>query len=284
MRGDLLLPRCFDIAKLGILVGFGGTTGTIPEEDESVSYPWEEDGGSAGVHDKTQDDLSLAGEVRCSCPVKSKVGADVKSPIFGLVVPSTTGEESALLSLAVDMGRAQRMESSPSDDDESDGESTRSKGPSASSSRVPTTLSSTSCSADSPNGRANEEISDVITGEREDVSLSSVLPSVFGSEELRGDGFVVGGSATTRGGTGVQHLEVSSKYWSMSSILGRWFGWGVQQRSKILQIPSVNHFPSTPRGRPGRSPLLTFETTAHILWRENGTRPLRTSYITIPSA
>jgi len=66
-RRDFLSPRCFDVAGAGMSIGFEGVKKVeTDEDDEGVSYSWEEDDRSAGVQEKPQDGFSLAGEVRCS--------------------------------------------------------------------------------------------------------------------------------------------------------------------------------------------------------------------------
>jgi len=66
-RRDFLSHRCFDVAGAGMSIGLDGVKKVeTDEEDEGVSYSWEEDDRSAGVHERAQDGLSLASEVRCS--------------------------------------------------------------------------------------------------------------------------------------------------------------------------------------------------------------------------
>ena len=87
-------------------MGFDGVKKVeTDEEDEGVSYSWEEDDRSAWVHERAQDGFSLTGEVRCSWPKKSKDGSNVKAPLFRLADSSSTREKSPSLSLATDMGR-----------------------------------------------------------------------------------------------------------------------------------------------------------------------------------
>lgn len=87
-------------------IGFDGVKKVeTDEDDEGVSYSWEEDDRSAGVHEKAQDGFSLAGEMRRSWSKKSKVGSNVKAPVFRPAVSSKTIEKSASLSFATDMGR-----------------------------------------------------------------------------------------------------------------------------------------------------------------------------------
>ena len=105
-RRDFLSPRCFDVAGAGISMGFDGVKKVeTDEEDEGVSYSWEEDDRSAWVHERAQDGFSLTGEVRCSWPKKSKVGSNVKAPAFRSAVSSNTRVKPPSVSLATDMGR-----------------------------------------------------------------------------------------------------------------------------------------------------------------------------------
>jgi len=89
-RRDFLSPRCFDVAGAGMSIGFDGVKKVeTDEEDEGVSYSWEEDDRSAGVQEKAQDGFSWAGEVRCSWPKKSKEGSNVNAPVFRFVSSKT---------------------------------------------------------------------------------------------------------------------------------------------------------------------------------------------------
>ena len=44
-------------------MGFDGVKKVETDEDEGVSYSWEEDVRSAGVHERAQDGFSLTSEV-----------------------------------------------------------------------------------------------------------------------------------------------------------------------------------------------------------------------------
>jgi len=105
-RRDFLSPRCFDVAGAGMSIGFDLVKKVeTDEEDEGVSYSWEDDERSAGVHDKAHDCFSWIGETRCSWVKKSNAGSNVKAPVFKLADSSNTRENSASFSLATDMGR-----------------------------------------------------------------------------------------------------------------------------------------------------------------------------------
>ena len=62
-RRDFLSPRCFDVGGARISMGFDGVKKMETDEDEGVSYSWEEDVRSAGVHERAQDGFSLTSEV-----------------------------------------------------------------------------------------------------------------------------------------------------------------------------------------------------------------------------
>ena len=62
-RRDFLSPRCFDVAGAGMSIGFDFVKNVeTDEDDEGVSYSWEDDDRSAGVHEKVHVCFSLTGE------------------------------------------------------------------------------------------------------------------------------------------------------------------------------------------------------------------------------
>jgi hypothetical protein len=108
------------------------------------------------------------------------------------------------------------------------------------------------------------------------------FPRYLSQSSVRANLLLVGRLPSDEGG--VQDLEAFSKHCSASLILGRSPGTGFQQRSK-----DTPNFIREPRPfRSSRSPraftLNDPQITAGPWYRENGTRPLRTSYITIPRA
>ena len=61
-------------------MGFDGVKKVETDEDEGVSYSSEEDGKSAGVQERAQDDFSLTDGVHCSWTKKPKDGSNGKAP------------------------------------------------------------------------------------------------------------------------------------------------------------------------------------------------------------